>query len=65
VLEAVKDKPYRARLRASLTAPARDASSAAQGRDEETAAQPNQESWVDEGKAASRPGRSHSLSHAL
>src|SRR5208283_233443 len=33
----------RARLRASLTAPARDASSAAQGRDEETAAQPNKE----------------------
>ena len=38
VLGAVKDKPCRARLRASLTAPARDASSAAQGRDEETAA---------------------------
>ena len=30
VLGAVKDKPCRARLRASLTAPARDASSAAQ-----------------------------------
>ena len=30
VLGAVKDKPFRARLRASLTAPARDASSAAQ-----------------------------------
>ena len=30
VLGAVKDKPIRARLRASLTAPARDASSAAQ-----------------------------------
>ena len=43
VLGAVKDKPCRARLRASLTAPARDASSAAQGRDEETAARPNKE----------------------
>ena len=41
-LGAVKDKPS-ALLRASLTAPARDASSAPQGRDEETAARPNKE----------------------
>ena len=33
-----QEQALRARLRASLTAPARDASSAAQGRDEETAA---------------------------